>query len=131
MAEEVEVREENNESEKKQGRGINWLGIIVRFVVAAIVLMVTSFISPGFASMGFGTALLAAIVIAAIGYLVERIFKVDASPFGRGISGFIISAIIIYVSQFLVPGMSITILGAIIAALVIGLIDMLIPVKVV
>ncbi len=52
---------------------------------------------------------------------------VDASPFGRGLKGFVISAIIIYLTQFLVPTMRVSIIGAIIAALVIGVIDAILP----
>ena len=109
----------------------SWIGFIVRFVVAAIVLMVTAWLTPGFSKMGFGTALLAALVIAALDWIIQRVFKIDASPFGRGIVGFIVSAVIIYLTQFLVPGMSISILGAIIASLIIGIIDAVIPVNVV
>jgi uncharacterized membrane protein YvlD (DUF360 family) len=64
-------------------------------------------------------------------WVVQRVFKIDASPFGRGIVGFIVSAIIIYLTQFLVPGMSISIWGAVIASLIIGIIDAILPVNVV
>jgi putative membrane protein len=114
-----------------QGKKTGWIGFIIRFVVSAIVLMVTAFLTPGFKNMGFGTALLAALVIAALDYIVQKLFKIDAAPFGRGLSGFIISAVIIYISQFIVPGMSINIFGAIVAALIIGIIDAILPVDVV
>ena len=116
------------EDEGREGKG--WVGVIIRFIVAAIVLMVTAWLTPGFSSMRFGTALIAALVISVIDWAVQRIFKIDASPFGRGIVGFIISAVIIYITQFLVPDMSITIWGAIIAALIIGIIDAIIPTRV-
>jgi len=122
------VRRDSEEREEKGGR--SWLGIIIRFIVAAIVLMITAAVTPGFKAMGFGTALVAALIIALLDYLVQKIFRVDASPFGRGLSGFILSALIIYVTQFFVPDMDINILGAIIAALVIGIIDAIIPVNV-
>lgn len=118
------------DNEDKSGE-ISWLGIVIRFIVAAIVLMITSFISPGFKNMTFGTALIAALVIAAVDYLVQKIFKFDAAPFGRGLSGFIVSVIIIYLSQFIVPGMEVNALGAIIAALIIGIVDAILPVHVV
>ncbi len=70
---------------------------------------------------------MAAVIISAIDYLVERLMGVDASPFGRGLKGFVISAIIIYLTQFLVPTMRVSIIGAIIAALVIGVIDAILP----
>ena len=69
MAEGMENKHADNERNKNDR---SWLGIIIRFVVAAIVLMVTSLITPGFSNMGFGTALLAAVVIAAIDYVIQR-----------------------------------------------------------
>ncbi len=74
--------------------------------------------------------LLAAVVISVNDYLEEKMMKVDAAPFGKGLKGFVISAIIIYAAQFLVPGMSVSIIGAILGALVIGIVDAVFPVKV-
>ncbi|NLJ40390.1 MAG: phage holin family protein [Clostridiales bacterium] len=119
------IRSEDERHE--EGKGKSWIGIVIRFIVAAVVLMVTAAVTPGFSSMGFGTALLAALIIAALDFVIQKLFKIDATPFGRGLSGFILSAVIIYLSQFLVPGMRINILGAVIAALVIGIVDALIP----
>jgi putative membrane protein len=116
-----------NQNERKE---TGWIGFIIRFIVAALVLMVTAYLTPGFERMDFGTALLASIVIAGIDWLINKIFKLDASPFGRGISGFLISALIIYLTQFFVPDMSVSIIGAVIAALIIGLIDAIIPSRV-
>ncbi len=119
------VREDDDRRNK------SWIGMIIRFIVAAIVLMVTAWLTPGFSRMGFGTALVAALVIAALNWVIQRVFKIDASPFGKGIIGFIVSAVIIYLTQFLVPGMSISIWGAIIASLIIGIIEAIIPTNVI
>lgn len=102
---------------------------IVRFVVAAIVLMVIGFIVPGFSIQGFWSALLAAIVIAALGWIVEMFFGDNISPYARGIVGFLVSAVVIYVAQFIVPNMEVSVLGALLAALIIGIVDMFIPAK--
>ncbi|HHY83542.1 MAG TPA: phage holin family protein [Clostridiales bacterium] len=118
-----------DDEERNSGKG--WISLIIRFIVAAIVLMITSWLTPGFSSMNFGTALLAALIIAAMDWVIQRLFKIDASPFGRGIVGFIVSAVIIYLTQFLVPGMSVSIWGAIIASLIIGIIDAIIPTNVI
>ncbi len=107
--------------------GDGWLAHIVRFVVAAIVIMVVSYITPGFTRMGFGYALLAAVLITVIGYALEAMFGKNVSPYAHGAVGFIVSAIIFYAIQFLVPGMIITVLGAVIAALIVGIIDMFVP----
>ena len=50
---------------------MDWLGAVVRFVVSALVLMLVGLIVPGFGTLGFWQALLAAIVIAAMGWVVK------------------------------------------------------------
>ena len=80
---------------------LRWLG---RMVVVAIILGVTSFLTPGFTIYGLWSYLIAAIVI--------------------------ISAVIIYVAQFFVPYMGVSIIGAIFAAAVIGVLDSIFPIKV-
>jgi putative membrane protein len=100
---------------------------VIRLVVSALVLMVVGFLVPGFDNLGFINALIAAAVIAVAGYLIEALLGRNVSPYGRGIVGFIISAIVIWGAQYLVPGMSVSIFGALIAAFVIGIIDMFVP----
>ncbi|MHB1611069.1 MAG: phage holin family protein [Sulfobacillus sp.] len=106
---------------------MNWVGAIVRFIVAALVLMLLGYIVPGFSHLGFWSALLAALVIALVGYVVEAMFGKSVSPYGRGLVGFLVSALVIYLTQIVVPGMHVTILGALIAAFIIGLVDLFIP----
>lgn len=122
--------EENmNNGETRKSTGGSVVGFIIRFVVAAVVLLVTSWLVPGFSIRGFWTALIAALIISAIDYLIGRLFNFDAAPFGRGISGFLVSAAIIYFTQYFVGNMAVSIWGALIGALVIGLIDMLLPTR--
>jgi putative membrane protein len=103
------------------------IGLIARFIVSALVLMLVSFLLPGFATLGFGAAIIAAIVIAVLGFIAESIFGKKVSPQNRGIIGFLVSAAVIYLAQFLVPAMEVTIIGAALAALVIGVIDVFVP----
>jgi uncharacterized membrane protein YvlD (DUF360 family) len=105
------------------------LGHIVRFIVSALVLMFVSFIVPAFQVGGFWSALALALVIAVVAYIIEGIFGKKITPFGRGIVGFLTSALVIWLAQFIVSGMRTSIIGAILAALVIGIIDLFIPVK--
>ncbi|MGV2787023.1 phage holin family protein, partial [Clostridium perfringens] len=70
-----------------------------------------------------------ALVIALIGWAIEGIFGKKVTPFGRGIVGFLVSALVIYLAQFIVGGVSVSVLGALLAALVIGIIDLFIPVS--
>ncbi|MDT8718496.1 phage holin family protein [Clostridium sp. 19966] len=100
---------------------------ILRFIYVAVILAITSFLTPGFTINGLWAFLLAAVVIIVLDYLVELIIGVDAAPFGKGVTGFVITAVIIYVTQFLVPYMRVSIIGAVLAALVIGILDAIIP----
>ncbi|MCL6632306.1 MAG: phage holin family protein [Alicyclobacillus herbarius] len=106
---------------------MNWLGTIVRFIVSALVLMFVGFLVPGFTVVNFWTALVAAVVIALLGWAVEALFGRRISPYGRGLVGFIVSAVILYLTQLVVPGMRVTVLGALLASLVIGIIDLFVP----
>ncbi len=118
---------DNNEVRKKGSSGnsiLRWAG---RLILVAIILGITSFLTPGFSIYGLWSYLIAAVVITVLDYFVEAFMGVDASPFGKGIKGFIIAAVIIYVAQFLVPNMRVSLLGAILAALVIGVIDAVFP----
>ncbi len=106
---------------------MSFVGTIVRFIVSALVLMLIGYVVPGFSHIGFWSALLAAVVIAVVGYIVEALFGKRVSPYGRGIVGFLVSAAVIYAAQVVVPGLHVTILGALIAAFVIGIVDLFIP----
>ena len=103
------------------------LGTIVRFVISALVLMFVGFLVPGFRVGGFGGALIAAIVISLLGYLAERLFGRRVSPQSRGIVGFFTAAVVIYLTQFFIATFRVTVVGALLAALVIGVIDAFVP----
>lgn len=104
------------------------LGTVVRFLVSAVVLLVISWVVPGFVVAGFAGALIAALVIAALGWVIERLFKGKVSPAHRGTIGFLTSAVVVYLSQFIVPGsIKVTIVGALLAALIIGAVDAFVP----
>ncbi len=109
---------------------MDWLRHILRFVIAALVLMLIGYLVPGFSGLNFLSALLAALVIAGLGYLIEVLLCRNISPYAHGVVGFLVSAVVIYVTQFIVPGMAVSILGALLASLVIGVVDMFIPTKV-
>lgn len=117
----------NNDNKGENGSSfLRWIG---RLLLVAVILMITSFFTPGFTIYGTWSFLLAAVVISGLDYLIELVMGVDASPFGKGIKGFVVAAIIIYFAQFLVPNMGVSIIGAILAAVVIGILDAIFPVR--
>lgn len=100
---------------------------IIRLFVGAIVLFITQAVTPGFKINGVWSLLLAALVLAVLDYFVQKLLGVDATPFGRGLSGFFMAAVIIYIAGYIVPNYSVTVIGALLGALVYGLVDLIIP----
>ncbi len=119
-------KERNNEGRQAES-GWNIGSIVIRLIVAAVVLGITAFLTPGFDIDGIWALIIGAIVLAILDYLIAKLIGVEASPFGKGIVGFITAAVIIYATQYFVAGFNVTIWGAIIGALVFGIVDAIIP----
>lgn len=104
------------------------LHTIIRFIVSALVLLVVAWLLPGISVSGFWGALIAAAVIALIGWAVEKFMGENVSPRSRGIVGFITAAVVIYLTQFIIPNyLDVSIIGSLLAAFVIGLVDAVVP----
>jgi uncharacterized membrane protein YvlD (DUF360 family) len=100
---------------------------IVRLITGAIVLAITAALTPGFTIAGLWPLLLGSLVLAGLDYLCSTFLKLDASPYGKGIVGFILAAAVIYVTQFFVAGYAVTFWGALLGALIYGIVDAVIP----
>lgn len=128
---------ENNDKNRNQDRNKNRdrnqdndfsIGeLLLRVLITSIVVAIAAYFTPGFTIDSLWSLLLAAVVIGVLDYLIQRFTGINASPFGRGISGFLVAAIILYVTKFIVPGFNISIWGAIIGAFVIGIVDAIMP----
>jgi len=113
------TRAENNTSTISQ--------MIWRFVAAAVVLAITAFFTPGFSINNFWSLALAAIVLTVIDYLIVKFTGLQATPFGKGFVGFVLAAVVLYVTQYFVAGYSISWMAAIIGAIIYGIVDYFIP----
>lgn len=125
----MENNNRNRERENNTDNDFSIGEILLRVIITAIVVAIAAFFTPGFTIDGLWSLLLAAVIIGVLDYLIQKFTGVDATPFGRGFTGFLVSAIILYVTKFIVPGFSISMWGAIIGALVIGIIDAVMPGK--
>ena len=101
--------------------------IIGRLVASAVILAITAFFTPGFTINNFWALAIAAIVLIVIDYLVTKFTGLNASPFGKGFVGFVLAAIVLYITQFFVAGYSISWVAAIVGALIYGVVDYFIP----
>lgn len=105
------------------------VGLITRFITSAIILAVTAFFTPGFEISSFWSLIVAAIVLTLIDYLVNTIVGSNLGAFGNGVIGFIVSAIMLYITQFFVTGYSITWLSAFVGAIIYGIVASFVPGK--
>lgn len=110
----------------QNGASMAWQ-IVGRLVAAAVVLAITAFFTPGFQISNFWALAVAAVVLTVLDYLVSKFTGIQASPFGKGFVGFVLSVIILYVTQYFVAGYSISWMSAIIGAIIYGVVDYFIP----
>lgn len=119
---------DNNNSKAQSNNTMGAVGqIIGRFIVAAIILGVTAFFTPGFSINNIWALAISAIVLTVMDYLIIKFTGLHAMAFGKGFVGFILAVIILYATQFFVSGYSISWMAAIIGALIYGVIDYIIP----
>ncbi len=100
---------------------------IWRLVTSAIILAITAFFTPGFTIANIWSLALAAVALTVIDYLISTFTGLRASAFGKGFVGFVLAAVTLYVTQYVVAGYSISWMAAIIGALIYGVIDFFIP----
>ena len=118
----------NNQTTTESKNNTSTIGqMIWRFVAAAVVLAITAFFTPGFSINNFWSLALAAIVLTVIDYLIVKFTGLQATPFGKGFVGFVLAAVVLYVTQYFVAGYSISWMAAIIGAIIYGIVDYFIP----
>lgn len=119
---------ENNDIDtRSSARPNTFTGVILRFVTSAVILAITAFFTPGFTISNVWSLALAAVVLTIIDYLIVRFTGLHASAFGKGFVGFILAAVVLYVTQYFVVGYSISWIAAIIGALIYGVVDYFVP----
>ena len=116
----------NQNVQSSNGTSTVWQ-IVGRLITAAVVLAITAFFTPGFQISNIWSLAIAAIVLTIMDYLIAKFTGIQASPFGKGFVGFVVSVIILYVTQYFVAGYSISWMAAIIGALIYGVVDYFIP----
>ena len=116
----------NDQTQTTNGVSTIWQ-IVGRLIAAAVVLAVTAFFTPGFTINNIWSLVIAAVVLTVLDFLITRFTGLHASPFGKGFVGFVLSVVVLYVTQYFVAGYSISWMSAIIGALIYGVIDYFIP----
>ena len=101
--------------------------IVGRLITAAIVLAITAFFTPGFHISNVWALAAAAVVLTVIDYLITKFTGLHASSFGKGFVGFVLSAVVLYVTQYFVAGFTVSWMAAIVGAIVYGVVDYFLP----
>lgn len=101
--------------------------LIIKILVSGLAILITSALSIGIQTDGYSTAVMAAIVIGILDWAINKFTDIDASPFGRGAVGFIVAAIILFITGKIVDGFTVSILGAVIGAVILGIVDSFLP----
>lgn len=101
--------------------------LLIKVLVSGLAILLTSALSIGIQTDGYTTAILAAIVIGILDWAINKFTGVDASPFGRGAVGFIVAALILFITGRIVDGFNVTIIGALVGAIVLGIVDSFLP----
>ncbi len=119
---------DNNNSNAQSNSTMGTVGqIIGRFIVAAIILVITAFFTPGFSINNIWSLAISAIVLTVMDYLIIKFTGLHAMAFGKGFVGFVLAVVVLYATQFFVAGYSISWMAAIIGALIYGVIDYIMP----
>lgn len=121
-----EVCMENNQAQTRGNTSTVWQ-IVGRLITAAIVLGITAFFTPGFQISNIWALAAAAVVLTVIDYLITRFTGLHVSSFGKGFVGFVLAAVVLYVTQYFVAGYTISWIAAIVGALVYGVVDYFLP----
>lgn len=102
------------------------IDLLLRLVVSMVVVAVTAFFVPGMKyNGGFKTLALIAIVIAVVQQVLDSAFGLSRSA--KGCSGFLVTALMLFITGKLVSGFTVSVLGAIIGGIIFGGVDALIP----
>lgn len=115
-----------NTSSNTNTKGTIWQ-IVARLVTVSIILAITAFFTPGFQISNIWSLIAAAIVLTVIDYLITRFTGLHASSFGKGFVGFVLSAVVLYVTQYFVAGYTVSWMAAIVGALIYGVVDYFLP----
>ena len=119
---------ENNSSRSQTNSTMGTFGQMVgRFIVAAIILGITAFFTPGFSINNIWSLAISALVLTVMDYLIIKFTGLHAMAFGKGFVGFVLAVVVLYATQFFVSGYSISWMAAIVGALIYGIIDYIMP----
>ena len=98
-----------------------------RLITAIIVLGITAFFTPGFATSSIWVVALAVLLLTVFDFTISTFTALFTHPIVKGIIGFVLCAITLYVVQYVVTGYGISWIAALLGALVYAIVDYMLP----
>lgn len=91
---------------------------LTRFILSISIFITAIFFTPNFKISNSYILILSSIFVTILTYLTQIITNINDLPIGRGITSFFSFAIIIYATQFFIPGYYISIISTIICSFI-------------
>lgn len=106
---------------------IKFKNLFTRFLTSLSIFAITIFFTPNFYISSFSILILSSITITILDYFLTTLIGIEDFAFAKGILGFLCATFVIYITQFLVAGYEISLVSSMIASLIYGIIDSLLP----
>ena len=98
-----------------------------RLITAIIVLGITAFFTPGFTASSIWMVALAILLLTVFDFVISTFTALFTHPIVKGIIGFVLCTITLYVVQYVVTGYGISWIAALLGALVYAIVDYMLP----
>ena len=98
-----------------------------RLITAIIILGITAFFTPGFTTSSIWIIALAVLLLTVCDFAISTFTALFTHPIVKGIIGFVLCTITLYVVQYIVTGYGISWISALLGALVYAIVDYMLP----
>lgn len=98
-----------------------------RLITAIIILGITAFFTPGFTTSSIWIIALAVLLLTVCDFTISTFTALFTHPIVKGIIGFVLCTITLYVVQYIVTGYGISWISALLGALVYAIVDYMLP----
>ena len=108
----------------KKTKFIQFIG---RLITAIVILSITAFFTPGFTSSNIWLIVSAVLILTLFDFIISSFIKLFSHPIVKGVIGFVLCAITLYVIQYIIIGYSISFVSSLLGALVYAIVDYMLP----
>ena len=98
-----------------------------KFVSAIVILGITAFFTPGFVYGSWWILLVSVLCLTLLDFFISTFTGLLYHPLAKGIFGFVLALVTIYIMQFIVVGYTLSWLAILFGALVYGVVDYMLP----